>query len=92
MTQQQPVSITLQNSQEGAAIADAIMADNPGAQRRSMHAMTKIDCPGRLEIRANSVSERLGRDWDPQEIPMSVISLSGTVDEDDDYFAVYWRQ
>lgn len=87
----QPVSITLQNSQDGFAIAEAIMADNPGAERRSMPAMTKIDRPGRLEIKAASVSERLGRDWDPQEIHMSVISLSGTVDEDDDYFAVYWR-
>ena len=86
-----PVSISLQNSQDAAAIADAIMADNPQADRKAFPAMTKIDCPGRLEIRAESVSERLGREWDPQEIHMSVISLSGTVDEDDGTFILFWR-
>lgn len=86
-----PVSITLQNSQDGIAIADAIMADNPGATRKPFPAMTKIDCPGRLAIRAERVSELLGRDWDPQEIHMSVISLSGTVDEDDGSFTLFWR-
>lgn len=89
MTRQ--VSISLQNSQDAAAIVDAILADNPLAERKSFPAMTKIDCPGRLEIRAESVSERLGRDWDPQEIHMSVISLSGTVDEDDGTFILFWR-
>ena len=86
-----PVSITLQNSQDGMAIAEAILADNPGAERKSFPAMTKIDSPGRLEIRRESVSERLGRDWDPQEIHMSVISLSGSVDEEDDIFTLFWR-
>ncbi|WP_176594069.1 MmoB/DmpM family protein [Sphingobium sp. EM0848] len=86
-----PVSITLQNSQDGIAIADAIMADNPEAERKSFPAMTKIDCPGRLVIRGESVSELLGREWDPQEIHMSVISLSGTVDEDDGSFTLFWR-
>lgn len=86
-----PVSITLQNSQDGMAIAEAILADNPGAERKPFPAMIKIDAPGRLEIRRDSVSERLGRDWDPQEIHLSVISLSGSVDEDDDIFALFWR-
>lgn len=86
-----PVSISLQNSQDGFAIIEAIMADNPEAERKAFPAMTKIDCPGRLEIRADSVSERLGREWDPQEIHLSVISLSGTVDEDDGSFILFWR-
>lgn len=86
-----PVSISLQNSQDGLAIADAIMADNPAASRKPFPAMTKIDAPGRLEIRADSVSELLGREWDPQEIHMSVISLSGSVDEDDGTFVLFWR-
>lgn len=86
-----PVSISLQNSQDGIAIADAIMADNPEADRKPFPAMTKIDCPGRLVIRGETVSELLGREWDPQEIHMSVISLSGTVDEDDGSFTLFWR-
>ena len=86
-----PVSISLQNSQDAIAIADAIMADNPAAERKPFPSMTKIDCPGRLEIRADTVSELLGREWDPQEIHMNVISLSGTVDEDDGTFILFWR-
>lgn len=86
-----PVSITLQNSQDGIAIADAIMADNPEALRKPFPAMTKIDCPGRLVINSESVSDLLGRQWDPQEIHMSVISLSGSVDEEDGSFTLFWR-
>lgn len=86
-----PVSITLQSSQDGIAIGDAIMADNPSAERKLFPAMIKINCPGRLEIRSESVSELLGREWDPQEIHMSVISLSGSVDEDDGSFTLFWR-
>ncbi|QBM78140.1 monooxygenase (plasmid) [Sphingomonas sp. AAP5] len=85
------VSITLQNSPDAAAIVDAILADNPDAQRKLYPAMTKIDCPGRIDVNAQSVSDRLGREWDTQEISMSVISLSGTVDEDDGIFSLYWR-
>lgn len=86
-----PVSISIQNTQDGFAIVEAILADNPEAKSNPLPAMTKIDCPGRLEIRAESVSERLGRDWDPQEIHLSVISLSGSVDEDDGAFILFWR-
>ena len=86
-----PVSISLLNSQDGNAIADAIMADNPAAGRKPMPSMTKIDCPGRLVISSESVSELLGREWDPQEIHMSVISLSGSVDEDDGSITLFWR-
>lgn len=85
------VSISLQKSQDAIAIADAILADNPEATRADYPAMIKIDGPGRLDIRAASVSERLGREWDPQEIHLNVISLSGSVDEEDDVFSVFWR-
>jgi phenol hydroxylase P2 protein len=85
------VSITLQNTQEGAAITEAILADNEGAIRRDFPAMIKIDCAGRLVIRASSVSERLGREWDPQEVHLSLISLSGSIDEDDDSLTLFWR-
>jgi phenol hydroxylase P2 protein len=86
-----PVSITLQSSQDGIAIADAIMADNPEATRNAFPAMIKIDAPGRLTIKGDTVSGLLGREWDPQEIHMSVVSLSGSVDEDDGSFTLFWR-
>ena len=90
-TKRPNVFIAFQDNEESRPIIDAILADNPEAKSNPFPAMTKIDCPGRLEIRAESVSERLGRDWDPQEIHLSVISLSGSVDEDDGVFAIFWR-
>jgi phenol/toluene 2-monooxygenase (NADH) P2/A2 len=85
------VSITLQNTEDARPIVEAITADNPDATVHHFPAMVKIDCPGRLTISAESVGERLGRDWDPQELHLSMISLSGNIDEDDDHFDLSWN-
>lgn len=85
------VSITLQNTADARPIIDAIRADNPTAEIADCPSMVKIDCPGRLVIKQDSVSERLGREWDVQEIHLSMISLSGNIDEDDDQFVLAWN-
>lgn len=86
------VSITLQNVGDGRAIADAILQDNKEARLQEMPACVKIDCPHRMVINRQSVSDRIGREWDVQEIHLSLISLAGNVDEDDDYFALEWKR
>lgn len=86
----QPVSITFQNAEEARPIIEAITADNPDATIAHFPSMTKIDAPGKLRINADTVTERIGREWDPQELHLVVISLSGTIDEDDDYFELSW--
>lgn len=87
----QNVSITLQNTDEGRAIATAILGDNPEASVSNMPSLTKINCPGRLEIRRNSVEAQLGRDYDLQELQLSIISLAGNVDEDDERIIIAWK-
>lgn len=87
----QNVSITLQNTDEGRAIATAILADNPEASVNNMPSLTKINCPGRLEIRRDSVEAQLGRDYDLQELQLSLISLAGNVDEDDERIIIAWK-
>jgi phenol hydroxylase P2 protein len=84
------VSITLQNTGDARPIVDAIRADNPGAELSDFPSMIKIDCPGRLVINQQSVSDRIGREWDVQELQLSLISLSGNIDEDDDHFSLSW--
>lgn len=86
----QLVSITLQNNDDARPIIDAIAADNPDAVMTRYPAMVKIDCPGRMVINADTVSEMVGRDWDPQELHLSMITLSGNIDEDDDKFELAW--
>ena len=85
------VSITLQNTEDARPIVDAIVADNPAAVVQHFPAMVKIDAPGRLTINAETVGAKVGRDWDPQELHLSVISLSGNIDEDDDTFELAWN-
>ncbi len=87
----QMVSITFQNNDDARPIIEAIEADNPDAVVAYYPAMVKIDCPGRLVVRRESVEERLGRDWDVQEIHLSLISLAGEIDEDDDHFILEWK-
>ena len=85
------VSITLQSTEDARPIVEAILADNPNAVASHFPAMVKVDCPGRLTIKAETVSDLIGRDWDPQELHLSVISLSGNIDEDDDIFELAWN-
>lgn len=84
------VSITLQDTDAARPIIEAITADNPGAIRHDYPGIVKIDRAGSLSIRRASVESRLGRPWDPQEIHLSLVSMAGNLDEDDDYFNLAW--
>lgn len=86
------VSITLQNNDDARPIIQAIEEDNPNATVNVFPAMVKIDCPGKLVIRRGSVEEKLGRKWDVQELHLSLVSIAGEVDEDDDYFILEWKR
>lgn len=88
----QLVSITIMDTGEGRSIIEAIRADNPGVQEMAMPGAVKLDREGSLMIKAETVSEKLGREWDPQEIHLSMISMAGNLDEDDDYFALSWNR
>lgn len=85
-----PVFIALQTGEAARSIAQAILDDNPGAKLTEYPAMVKIDSPGRLVIRRESVEALMGRRWDLQEIHLSLISLSGSIDETDDEFVLHW--
>ncbi|WP_070156802.1 MmoB/DmpM family protein [Sphingobium phenoxybenzoativorans] len=86
------VSITLQNTDEGRAIINAISADNAEAVVNVYPSMTKIDCPGRLIVNRESIESEMGRPFDLQELQLSLVSLAGNVDEDDDKFVLEWNR
>ncbi|MCW0182661.1 MmoB/DmpM family protein [Zavarzinia sp.] len=86
------VSITLQNTDEGRLLVEAIVADNPAAEVSWMPALTKIDCEDRLSLRRETIEARFGRRYDLQELQLSLISLAGNVEEDDDSFTLAWAQ
>ena len=85
------VFLALQAVEETRMIVNAIVEDNPHAVIEQQPAMIKIEAEAKLSIQAETVSTHLGRDWDPQEIQLVLISLAGNVDEDYDHFTIYWE-
>jgi phenol hydroxylase P2 protein len=82
------VFLALQDSEDARPIREAIEADNPRAVITQYPGVYKIDAPGRIVVNRASVEERLGRTWNPQDIHLTLVSLSGNIDETDDYFAL----
>ncbi|MFP6680981.1 MAG: MmoB/DmpM family protein [Gammaproteobacteria bacterium] len=85
------VFIALQNNSEAQPVIEAILQDNPNAVSNESPGMVKIDCPGRLVVRRETVEAKMGRDFDLQEIHINLISLGGNIDEDDDEFIIAWN-
>jgi len=82
------VFIAFQSNQDSRYIVEAILEDNPLAVVDEQPAMVKIDVPNRLVIKRASVEEKMGREFELQEMHMHLITLSGNVDEDDDQFVL----
>lgn len=91
MASKQPVFIAFQDNNDTRPIIEAILADNPNAKLNEMPALVKIDCPGRLVVKRDSISERAGRDFDLREIYINLVSLAGEVDESDEEFVLEWK-
>lgn len=85
------VMLILQAVDEARAVVTAIETDNPDALISYEPAMIKISCPARLTINAATVSGVMGREWDPQELQLILVTLAGHVDEDYEYFTLYWN-
>ena len=72
-------------------MVEAIQEDNPEAEVQHQPAMIRIQAEKRLVINRETMEEKLGRDWDVQEMLIDVISIGGNVDEDDDHFILEWK-
>ncbi|WP_417227505.1 MmoB/DmpM family protein [Amphritea sp.] len=86
------VYIMLQDNDESRYIVEAIEESNPDATIIHQPAMIRIEREARLVIEREVVEEKMGRDWDVQELHLNLITLGGNVDEDDDQFALEWKQ
>jgi len=83
--------IAFQKNDESRGIVEAIIEDNPGAMIDDQPSMVKIDVPGRLVIKRQTVEEKMGRSFDLQELQLHLITLSGHLDETDDEFTLSWN-
>lgn len=85
------VYLALQDNDESRYIVEAIAEDNPDATINHMPAMIRIENEGSLVIKRETVEEKMGRDWDVQELQLNMITLGGNVEEDEDQFSIHWN-
>ena len=85
------VFIAFQANEDSRPIVDAIVADNPGALVSHSPALVKIDAPGQLVVRRESIEAQTGRPFDLQQIHLTLVTLSGHIEEDDDQFTLSWK-
>ena len=84
------VFIAFQDNEESRPVVEAILADNPEATAVHSPGLVKIDAPGRLVVRRETIEEIVGRPYDLQQIQVNLVTLSGNVDEDDDELSLSW--
>ncbi len=85
------VFIAFQANEESRPVVDAILADNPEAKAVYSPGLVKIDSPGQLVIKRETIEEQIGRSYDLQQIHINLVTLSGNIDEDDDQLTLSWR-
>jgi len=85
------VYIALQDNDESRYIVEAIEEDNPDVTVIHNPAMIRIENEGYLVVKKSTVEEKMGRDWEVQELHLNLITLGGNVDEDDDQLSLSWN-
>jgi phenol hydroxylase P2 protein len=83
--------IAFQKNDDSRCIIEAILEDNPNAMVDDQPSMVKIDVPNRLVIKRETVTEKMGREFDLQELQLHLITISGNLDETDDEFTLSWN-
>ena len=90
-TSQRPVGVDIQESEQNRAVIEAIEADNPDAMVRHMPGLVRVQAPGSLVIKRESVEARLGREWETHEFQLAIVSYFGHIAEwDDDQIIIAW--
>jgi phenol hydroxylase P2 protein len=85
------VFIAFQANEESRPLIDAIVADNPNAVLSHPTGLVKINAPGSLTIRRETIEGLIGRAFDLQAIHVNLVTLSGHIDEDDDQLTLSWK-
>lgn len=85
------VFIAFQDNEESRPVVDAILADNAQASATYPPGLVKINAPGRLVIRRETIEAQTGQRFNLQQLHVNLVTLSGYIDEDDDEFSLSWE-
>ncbi len=84
------VFIIVQANEEARSIVEALVQDNPHAVVQESPAMVRIEAEGKLTLNRATVETLTNQPFDIQQLHVNLISISGHIDEDDDYLTVEW--
>ena len=82
--------LVMQDTEDGRAIVRAIQKDNDNVKVTPKPAMIQVEREKEIVIKAETVQEELGRDWDVEEMQIELVSIGGQIEETDDEIIVYW--
>ena len=86
------VGVDLQDSEDTRGLVEAIEADNPQVTLSRIPGLVKLQTPGELVIKRETVEQYVGREWETHEFQMSIVSYSGNISEwDDDRIVIKWE-
>ncbi|MES2237582.1 MAG: MmoB/DmpM family protein [Pseudomonadota bacterium] len=84
------VFIIVQANEEARPIVEALLQDNPHAVAQESPAMVRVEAEGKLTLKRATVEDLTGQPFNIQQLHVNLISISGHIDEDDDYLTVAW--
>ncbi|MCQ4079130.1 MmoB/DmpM family protein [Streptomyces sp. RB6PN25] len=86
------VGVDLQEATEDTRrVVEAIERDNEDATVSYLPGLVKIQAPGRLVVRRQTVEDLLGRPWETHEFQLAIVSYYGHIAEwDDDEIVIKW--
>ena len=92
MTTTREVGVDLQESGEDVRrMVGAIEKDNPGMRVTHLPGLIKVNSPGKLVIKRETIEDELGREWETHEFQLSIVSYYGNIsDYDDDEIVISW--
>jgi phenol hydroxylase P2 protein len=82
------VFMIFQDTTDARPFISTLEKENPEATLIHQPGLIRIEAMGELKITRDAVEEAAGRAVDLQEMHLTLISLSGNIDEDDDYFSI----
>lgn len=82
------VFMIFQDTADARPFISTLEKENPDATVTHQPGLIRIEAMGELKISREGVEEEAGRAVDLQEMHLTLISLSGNIDEDDDYFSI----
>ncbi|BFM06337.1 MmoB/DmpM family protein [Halioxenophilus aromaticivorans] len=86
------VYLVLQDNDDARYILEAVEEDNPGITVIHQPAMIRIENENYLAVKRETVEEKMGRDWNMQELHLSLVTLGGNVDEDENELTLTWNR